>query len=120
MAGMGKPIETMNRTELHAALADYFGVAAGDVARAFSPRQTEHLRSVLNTGLNGRAIEKQVLLTGAGFTAITGAMMEPALCCAAFGAVATIGLYATQRLNRWRMDQAFHKCLRVLQHGRPR
>jgi hypothetical protein len=121
MGRTDKSIETMLCTEIHTALADYFGVAAGDITRAFAPRQTEHLCSVLRVGLNGRAIEKQILLTGAGFTAIAGVMLEPAaLCCAAFGAAATIGLYATQRLSRRRMDQAFYECLKALEHGQPK
>ncbi len=99
MAARGKPVCTMNRAEIHVAIADHFGVAAAQVTRAFSSSQTEHLRSLLNAGIKGRSVEKQTLLTGAGLTMLAGAMLEPGLCCAAFGAAATLGLYGVQRIQ---------------------
>lgn len=117
---MAKPVNTMNRAEVHAAVADHFGVATEEVARAFSNGQTEHLRSLLSVGVSGRIMEKQTLLTGAGITVIAAAILEPAMLGAVFGTVATLGLYGALKLSHRKMGQALHHALDVMEHGRPR
>lgn len=117
---MAKQVSTMNRAEVHAAVADHFEVAAEDVGHAFSSGQTEHLRSLLSVAINGRIMEKQTFLTGAGITVIAAAMLEPAMLCAAFGTVATLGLYGALKLSHRKMGQALHHALKVMEHGYPR
>ena len=115
-----KNIENMSRLEIHQGLAQHFRVAVADIATAFSPYQTDILRSVLGTVVSGRTTEKQFLAIGAGITGLAAVYTGPALLSLLFGSVATLGLYGAQRLSRWRMERSFIHSLSVLENGRPR